>query len=125
MNYFIKITTDMKIGIIETEDYDWQFLAKQINCDYIEHATINSIMINPRLCFIVDEDGTNKSDRELNVLASSLYSYELYGDVIMAQETRNKYGFRDFASLSKGMAYRLLNMFTEIVKTYKEEKNEI
>lgn len=129
MNYFIKITTDMKIGIIETEDYDWQFLAEQINCDYIEYTTIDNIIFNPRLCLIVDEDGINNPDKEINILASSLSlisnSYGLYGDVIIAQETINEHGFRDITSLSEGMAYRLLSMFKVIVKTYKEEKNEI
>ena len=125
MNYFVKITTSMKIEIIETETYDWRFLAAQIDCDYIEQATINSIIITPKLCFIVDEDGSMKSDRKINILASSLYGYELYGDVLMTQETINMYGFRDFTSLTKDMADRLVSMFNEIVKTYKEETNEI
>jgi hypothetical protein len=121
MNYFVKITTDMKIEIIETEKYDWRFLAAQINCDYIEQATISSIITNPRFCFIVDEDGLMKSNRKINVLASSLYGYELYGDVLITRETINKHGFKDFTSLTKDMANRLYNMFTEIVKVYKEE----
>ena len=121
MKYFVKITTDMKIEIVETEHYDSKYLAEQINCKYIETATINSIIINPRFCFIVDQDGINKVERKINVLASSLYGYELYGDVLMTQKANNNY----FTSLSKKMAERLYSMFTEIVTTYKEELDEI
>ncbi|MEE0715297.1 MAG: hypothetical protein UCH84_01735 [Eubacterium sp.] len=125
MYYFLKLTKDMTIERIEMEDYDWESLAKLINCDYIEQASISRLETTPKLCFIVDEEGALKSDREINSLASSLYGRVLFGDVLIAHEGFNEYGYLDIMPLSETMAANLFNMFTHVLKEVKGDLGEL
>lgn len=125
MYYFLKLTKDMTIERIEMEDYNWESLAKLINCDYIEQASISRLETTPKLCFIVDEEGALKSDREINSLASSLYGRVLFGDVLIAHEGFNEYGYLDIMPLSETMAANLFNMFTHVLKEVKGDLGEL
>ncbi|WP_303000186.1 hypothetical protein [Eubacterium sp.] len=125
MYYFLKLTKDMTIERIEMEDYDWESLAKLINCDYIEQASISRLKTTPKLCFIVDEEGALKSDREINSLASSLYGRVLFGDVLIAHEGFNEYGYLDIMPLSETMAANLFDMFTHVLREVKGDLGEL
>lgn len=125
MYYFLKLTKDMTIERIEMEDYNWESLAKLINCDYIQQASISRLETTPKLCFIVDEEGALKSDREINSLASSLYGRVLFGDVLIAHEGFNEYGYLDIMPLSETMAANLFNMFTHVLKEVKGDLGEL
>lgn len=116
MYYFIKLTKRMKVELIETDDYDFESLAALIDCDYIEHVRITKLETSPSICFIVDEEGALKKGRELNPLATSLYGADIYGDVLIAFDGINEYGFRDIMPLSESMSKSLMDMFTEVLK---------
>lgn len=116
MYYFIKITKKMDVEIVATDDYDYESLATLIDCDYIEHVRITKLETSPAICFIVDEEGALKKDRELNPLASSLYGADIYGDVLIAFDGINEYGYRDVMPLSEKMATSLYDMFKEVLQ---------
>ena len=113
-NYFVKVNTDMESEVINVDSLHYSKLAEQIGCEYIEMASINRLNSNPRLCMLVDEDGSLRQDRKINTIASSLYGYVIYGDVLFGQESLNKHGFRDYDSLDLESANLFHSMFTEI-----------
>ena len=126
MYYFLKLTKDMTIERIEMEDYDWESWRSLLIDDYIEQASISRLKTTPKLCFIVDEEASAlKSDREINSLASSLYGRVLFGDVLIAHEGFNEYGYLDIMPLSETMAANLFDMFTHVLREVKGDLGEL
>lgn len=122
MEYFVKITPEMTVSTISTEEATLDFWYQEIGCTSIECVRLTRDQF-----MIVDEEGLVKDPpAKINVLASCLYNYPLHGTVLIGKQGK-RHGEPDIVGFTEQEVtkVRLAIMITlDISELFTREEGE-